>query len=176
MSGNTIRFLFLFLGFLVLCLLYYLTIVFFDKSIKFGYGTAIIRGMILFVSVAYYALLTYQVSFLRNISRKINQYPSVRRRGGFAIALLLGFSHLIIAFFGIEKFNEYLLNQSGKLTTGFITDCRRDRRGAACLYQFTVSNKSYERQLSNEKEAYKSGDTVMVLYYPAFPAINKIRE
>lgn len=166
----------LFVGLVFLSALYYLQIVYIDKPMAYGFVYGIARVIPIFSGFAYFWVLVRQIPFLNNIRKKINQYPSARNRGGFAIALVLGIVHIVVVSFGTVTFNQYLLNTSGEFTNGIIRDCRLDRKGEYCLYQYIVNDKSYQVSIFNRTRKYKEQDTIIVLYYPKLPAISVIKE
>jgi hypothetical protein len=176
MMKRAINVFLLFVGFIFLSALYYWLMVVAPKSIVYGFEFGIVRVILIFSGFGYFWVLARQVPFLNNARKKINKYPSARNRGGYAFALTLGIIHMVVVYFGAVRFNQYLLNSSGKLTTGVIKDCRENRQGEYCLYQYAVNNKLYQVQIFNSPKKYKEQDTITVLYYPKLPVISVIKE
>ncbi|HLP37482.1 hypothetical protein [Lacibacter sp.] len=163
-------------GFVFLSALYYWQIVLIDKPMVYSFVFGAARAILIFSAFGYFWVLVKQVPVLKNARQKINQYPSANNLGGVVIALTLGIIHMALVSFGTIKFNNYLLSTSGKLANAVIKDCRQNKRGEYCLYQYAVNDKFYQVQIFNRPKKYKEQDTIAVLYYPKLPVISIIKE
>ncbi len=175
MKRAIIPFLF-FVGFVLLSGLYYWQLVLFNKPMVYGAVSGVLRAILIVSGFAYCWMLVRKLPFLKNARQKIDQYPSSRNQGGFVIAITLGIIHMAGVYFGAERFNQYLLTSCGKVTNAVINNCRQNRHGKYCLYEYTINQQVYRVSTLNKSKKYKEHDTISILYYPDWPAISVIKE
>lgn len=175
MVNKVINRVLLLVGFILLSALYYWQVILFDKPMIYGIQFGVARGILILCGFGYFLQVVNQTPFLNKIKQKLNLDPSARGRAGDAIAMTLGTIHMVAVYFGSVPINQFLLSTYGKLTKGVIVDCKFNKQGKQCLYQYVVNGKVFTQHVSNSKQYLKEQYKVTVVYFPKLPAISIIR-